>query len=178
MLVTLGLAVPNAEAWESPARYGLGRPADPAQVQAWDIDVAPDGTGLPTGSGTVRNGAAIYAQKCAACHGATGSEGPYETLVGTITLADQIKARKRPARTIANIWPYAPVLFDYVRRTMPFLEPGTLSTGDVYSVVGWLLYRNGLLHADSTVDARVLSEIKMPAASLYVQDPRRPWEVK
>jgi cytochrome c len=168
----------GAGAWDAPSQYGLGHPASAAEVEAWNIDIAPDGTGLPAGSGTVRDGAAIYAEKCAACHGATGSEGPYETLVGTMSLADQIKVRRRPARTIGNMWPYAPVLFDYVRRTMPFPQPGTLSAEEVYSVVGWLLYRNGLLPADATIDARVLSQIKMPAATLYVPDPRRPWVVE
>jgi cytochrome c len=174
----LGFHSLSAAALETQETYGIGRPPTADEVKAWDITVMPDGTGLPPGSGTISRGAAVYREKCASCHGSTASEGPFETLVGTESLADQIKKGKRPNRTIGNMWFSAPVLFDYIRRAMPFNDPGSLTTEDVYGLTGWLLYRNGLIKDDRAVDARILSGVKMPAFQIFVEDPRRPWLVR
>jgi cytochrome c len=97
------LAGTAARAWETPDTYGLGRAPTQAEISAWNIDVLPDGTGLPPGSGTVSQGAALFAEKCAVCHGPTGVKGPYATLVGKESLANEIKEGKKPARTIGNL---------------------------------------------------------------------------
>jgi cytochrome c len=170
--------VAPAVAWETPDTYRIGKAPTATEIETWNIDVLPDGTGLPPGSGMASQGGAIYSEKCAGCHGFTGSEGPFETLVGRESLASEIKDRKKPKRTIGNLWPYAPVLFDYIRRAMPFTDPGSLTNEEVYSLVGWLLYRNGILPANQTVNAKVLSNVKMPAIGIFIEDPRRPWLIR
>lgn len=148
--------------------YGIGRPATDQEIQAWNIDVAPTGEGLPPGRGTVKEGATLFAARCAACHGATGQEGPMDRLVGGVgTLAS-----RQPIKTIGSYWPYATTLYDYVRRAMPFPAPQSLSPDEVYSVVAWLLYRNGIIAEDFVLDAQSLPGISMPNRQGFVPDPR------
>lgn len=148
--------------------YGLGRPATDGEIQQWNIDVAPTGEGLPLGRGTAKQGAAIFASKCASCHGPTGQEGPMDRLVGGAgTLGSQ-----KPVKTIGSYWPYATTLFDYVYRAMPFPAPQSLSSDEVYSVVAWLLYQNGIIAEDSVLDAHSLPSIRMPNHNGFVPDPR------
>lgn len=148
--------------------YGIGRSATDQEVQAWNIDVAPTGEGLPAGQGTTKQGAAIFATRCASCHGPTGQEGPMDRLVGgTGTLASH-----KPIKTIGSYWPYATTLYDYVHRAMPFPAPQSLSPDEVYSVVAWLLYRNGVITEDFVLDAQSLPGISMPNRQGFVLDPR------
>lgn len=146
-----------------PSRFGFGRPATAAQIAAVDIDVRPDGQGLPPGSDTVPEGRAIYAAKCASCHGATGVEGPYNRLVSSDTSR---------AKAIGNYWPYATTLFDYIRRAMPFNAPGSLSNDEVYHLTAYLLHANGLVAADIVMNAANLPKVVMPAKDLFVPDDR------
>ena len=148
--------------------YGLGRPATDLEIQHWNIDVAPTGEGLPPGRGTAKQGAAIFATKCASCHGPTGQEGPMDRLVGGAgTLGSQ-----KPVKTIGSYWPYATTLYDYVYRAMPFPAPQSLSSDEVYSVVAWLLYQNGIIAEDTILDAHSLPGIRMPNHNGFVPDPR------
>ena len=148
--------------------YGLGQPATEQDIQTWNIDVAPTGEGLPPGRGTVKQGAVVYATRCASCHGPTGQEGPMDRLVGGAgTLGSQ-----KPVKTIGSYWPYATTLYDYVRRAMPFSAPQSLSPEEVYAVVAWLLYQNGILAEDSALDAQSLPAIRMPNRKGFVSDPR------
>lgn len=148
--------------------YGLGRPATEQEVRAWNIDVAPTGEGLPAGQGTAKQGAVLFAARCAACHGPTGQEGPMDRLVGGVgTLASP-----HPIKTIGSYWPYATTLYDYVHRAMPFSDPQSLSPDETYSLVAWLLYRNGILAEDAVLDARSLPEISMPNRRGFLPDPR------
>ncbi len=148
--------------------YGLGKTATEREVQAWNIDVAPTGEGLPPGRGTVKEGAALFAANCAVCHGPTGQEGPMDRLVGGVgTLASQ-----KPVKTIGSYWPYATTLYDYIRRAMPFPSPQSLSPNEVYSIVAWLLYRNGIIAEDVVLDAQSLPGISMPNRQGFVPDPR------
>ena len=153
---------------------GFGRPATADEIKAWDIAISPDGTGLPPGSGTARQGAALFGQKCAMCHGATGTEGPAERLVG------REPRRGFPfgqdpslARTIGNYWPYATTLYDYIHRAMPLNAPGSLEPDEVYSAVAWLLWRNEIIPDTLVVDARTLPRVVMPARDRFVPDNRR-----
>ena len=132
-----------------PPRFGFGRPAGEADIAPWDIDVGPDGEGLPEGSGTPAAGAAVYATKCAHCHGLEGEGGANDRLV---TPADG-----SAGRTIGAYWPYATTLFDYVRRAMPYDRPGSLTDQEVYDVTAWLLLQNGLIEAGDRVDRSTLS---------------------
>ena len=153
---------------EEPLQYGFGRAATEVEIKAWNIDVSPTGERLPPGQGTVQQGAAIYANKCAACHGLTGTEGPKDRLVG----GHGSLATERPVKTIGSFWPYATTLYDYIHRAMPLNTPQSLTPEEVYSVVAWLLHRNGVILADAVIDAQTLPAVKMPNRDGFVSDPR------
>lgn len=157
-----------ADRHERTHAYGLGQPATDQEVQAWNMDVAPTGEGLPAGQGTAKQGAVVFAARCAACHGPTGQEGPMDRLVGGAgTLVSQ-----QPIKTIGSYWPYATTLYDYVHRAMPFPAPQSLSPDEVYSVVAWLLNQNGIIAEDTVLDARSLPDISMPNRRGFLPDPR------
>ena len=160
-----------------PARYGIGRMVSPAEIAALDIDIDPDGAGLPAGSGSVDAGAVIYKGKCAICHGPKG-EGIaplYPPLIGRDPKGENFVfgSDYRIARTIGNYWPYATTVFDYVRRSMPLTAPGSLTNDDVYAVTAYLLAENQVIPMDATLDAPSLRRVKMPYADRFVVDNRR-----
>ena len=148
--------------------YGIGRPATPAEIAGWNIDVGRDGRGLPPGSGTVGHGRDVFAQQCAACHGDKGEGGVGDRLVG----GQGTLATSKPVRTVGSYWPYAPTLFDYIRRAMPQNAPESLSNDDVYAVSAYILHLNGLLPADAAIDAKTMAAIKMPNRNMFVGDSR------
>lgn len=159
---------------QTPARYGLGRPATPDEIRARDIDVMPDGRGLPQGRGTVAEGAAVYAAKCASCHGANGVGASAERLVGrndgdSFTFATNPKL----VRTVGSYWPYATTLFDYTQRAMPFQRPGTLTPNETYGLVAYLLFQNGIVKEDAVMDQATLLKVVMPAHGRFVVDDRK-----
>ncbi|MEZ5293508.1 MAG: c-type cytochrome [Vicinamibacterales bacterium] len=176
-LLVSGLA--TAAFAQAPARYGIGRPATPAEIAARDIDVRPDGTGLPAGRGTAADGAAIYAAKCAQCHGKTGKEGPNDVLVGRAP-GDGFPFSKDPKvpHTIGNYWPYATTVFDYVRRAMPPTAPGSLTDDDVYALTAFLLHENQLIAADAVMDKASLPKVEMPARKYFMRDTRKQYAEK
>jgi mono/diheme cytochrome c family protein len=144
--------------------YGFGRPATPQEITGWDIDVSPSGAGLSPGRGDVRQGEAIFALKCAGCHGGHGEGKPMDRLVGGVgTLRD-----KKPEKTVGSFWPYATTLFDYVRRAMPLNAPQSLSPDEVYAVSAYVLYLNGIVPQDETLDAETLAKVKMPNRDGFV----------
>ncbi|MEW6543093.1 MAG: cytochrome c [Nitrospirota bacterium] len=148
--------------------YGFGRPATEAEIKAWNVEVAPNGEGLPPGRGTVKAGATVFAKKCASCHGATGKEGPMPQLVG----GQGTLATDRPVRTVGSYWPYATTLYDYVARAMPYQAPGSLQPDEVYALVAWILFQNGIVTEDTVMDARTLPTVRMPNRHGFVSDPR------
>ena len=148
------LAAAGAVCAQSP---NLGKPISAADVAAWDISVSPDGTGLPPGSGTPAQGAKIYAEKCAACHGESGKGGRNAPLVGGGPLTE-INSPK----TIANFWPYASTIFDSTRRAMPWQAPRTLSNDEVYALTAYLLALNKLIGENDTMNAQTLPKVQMP----------------
>ncbi|MHB1311039.1 MAG: c-type cytochrome [Gemmatimonadaceae bacterium] len=172
-------SVPSVSAGaEEPLRhYDLGRPATPTEVAARDIDVGPDGEGLPAGSGTVAQGAAIFKGKCMMCHGAKGEGVPpaFPRLIGREAKAEGfVFARDwKLDHTIGNYWPYATTVYDYVRRAMPLLQPGSLTNDEVYSLTAFLLASNQVIPMDATLDAASLKQVKMPYADKFVDDDRR-----
>lgn len=145
----------------------FGRPASQAQLRGVDIDVKPDGAGLPSGSGTAATGAPIYAVRCAACHGATGTEGPRDRLVGGFGSLTTSK----PVKTVGSYWQYAPTLYDYINRAMPFTAPGTLTPDEVYSLVAFLLQRNGVIGEFEAMSATSLPLVKMPNRDGFIDAP-------
>jgi cytochrome c len=136
----------------------LGRAATPAEIAGWDISVGPDGAGLPPGGGTAAKGAAVYEQKCQACHGAKGAGQPNDRLVG----GHGTLASKTPVRTIGSYWPYATTVFDYVRRSMPYVQPQSLTNDEVYAVTAYLLNLNGIIGDNDEMNAQTLPKVKMP----------------
>ena len=135
----------------------LGKPIDPAEITAWDISILPDGTGLPLGSGTPAQGAPIYAQKCAMCHGVEGKGGVNAAVVGGGPIKDM-----ESAKTIANFWPYATTLFDFTRRAMPWQQPRSLTNDEVYALTAYILALNKLIGENDEMNAKTLPKVKMP----------------
>jgi mono/diheme cytochrome c family protein len=154
-----------------PILFGFGRAATQAEIDKWDIDVRPDGKGLPAGEGDATKGKAIYALKCIACHGATGEEVPGIKLPGPVLVGDT--AAKSKPKTIGNYWPYATTLFDYTRRTMPYNLPGSLTDNEVYSLTAYLLSANKIITLQTVLNAQTLPKIVMPARKLYITDDRK-----
>ena len=152
--------------------FGIGHAATPQQIAAWDIDVGPDGVGLPEGQATVEEGLALYAARCAACHGADGTGGPNDVLAGRIP-GDEFPFATEPVRsTVGNYWPYATTLFDYIRRAMPFEAPGSLTDHEVYATVAAILYLNELVPEDAIVNAETIANLVMPSRDRFVPDDR------
>lgn len=154
-------------AQQSPRRFGFGRPADADRIAAWDIDVRPDGKGLPAGSGTVDAGAAVYQRRCASCHGATGTDGPARRLVGTEPWGEwPVNA------SVGNYWPYATTLYDYLVRAMPQDAPGSLTANESFAVIAWILNQNKLVPDDAVMNATTLPAVRMPGKDHFVPDER------
>src|SRR5687768_181177 len=153
---------------------GIGRVATAEEIKAIDIDVMPDGRGLPPGSGTVAEGAKIYAEKCASCHGKNGEGASFERLVATDSGKNfDFATNAKLPRSTGNYWPYAATLYDYTYRAMPFMQPGTLSANETYSLVAFILALNKIVPDDAMMDAATLPKVKMPARDRFVIDNRR-----
>lgn len=160
---------------KDPRQFALGRPATAAEIAAVDIDASPSGAGLPAGSGGAEEGAKVFAATCAACHGENGEGKPpaYPQLIGGPKGSFNFASDPKIPRTIGNYWPYATTLFDYIRRAMPLTAPGSLTPEQTYAVTAYLLSREGVIPANTTLDARSLVAVQMPALSHFVKDDRR-----
>ncbi|MBJ7379751.1 MAG: cytochrome c [Polynucleobacter sp.] len=148
----------------------FGKPISEQNLVLWNIDVrTPDGLNMPPGSGTIAQGKAIYEAKCQSCHGADAKGGPvFGTMVGGIGSMD-----KNPrVLTPGSMYPYAPILFDYVRRAMPMNEPQSLTNDETYAVTGYLYNLNGLMDANTVVNSKTLTELKMPNRGNFYRDDR------
>jgi cytochrome c len=155
---------------DSEQSFGIGQPATPEEIAGWDIDIAPDGAGLPPGSGSVAQGVALFAKLGAKCHGAKG-EGPdaAPALVGGIGSL----STDTPVKTIGSYWPYATTLYDYIHRAMPADAPQSLLPDEVYALCAYLLYLNGIVPQDAVLDAQSLPQVVMPNhAGFTSPDPR------
>ena len=149
-------------------KFGVGRPATPEEIAALGAAIAPDGTGLPEGSGTAAAGRDVFAAQCSRCHGPNGEGG-----VGAVLVGGQGTLRTpKPLKTVGSFWPYATSVWDYVNRAMPFDKPGLLKPAEVYSVVAFLLRLNGIVGEDEVMDAKSLPKVKMPNRDGFVPDPR------
>ncbi len=155
-----------------PSSFHLGRVASLREIDSLDIDVRPDGKGLPEGVGTVSLGRSIYALKCARCHGATGVEGPYNKLVTYPSKESDKKKGDREEKTIGSYWPYASTIYDYLQRTMPYDQPGSLTPEEIYSLTAWLLHANSIIDSTLVLDSKSLPKVVMPAQKFFVPDDR------
>ncbi|MBR0823459.1 c-type cytochrome [Bradyrhizobium liaoningense] len=160
-ILTAGLLAAPALAFD------FGRPATPQDIKLWDIDVGPDGKGLPDGSGTAAQGKQIFADNCAACHGDNGQGGIKDRLAG----GQGTLASNMPVKTVGSFWPYATTLFDYIHRAMPYPTPGSLSTDETYAVTAYILSLNGIVPANGKVDKDSLPKIRMPNRDGFIPEP-------
>ena len=186
IVVTILLAV-SASAFalaQSPARasarqaadkpLGIGRTANAEEIAKLDIDVRPDGTGLPEGKGTFAEGAKVYAAKCQSCHGANGAGGSAERLVNRESGTNwDFATNPKLVKTVGNYWPYATTLYDYTYRAMPFMQPGTLSPDETYSLVAYILALNKIVAEDAVMDRASLPKVVMPSRDRFVMDNRK-----
>jgi cytochrome c5 len=150
--------------------YGYGKSATQEEIAGWDIDVRPDGTGLPVGSGSVSYGEELYEAKCALCHGSFGEgEGRWPKLAGGFdTLTDA-----KPEKTVGSYWPYASTLWDYIHRAMPFTAPQSLSVDETYALTAYVLYLNDIIDDEEFVLSQDnFTEIEMPNKDGFFVDPR------
>jgi len=150
-------------------RYDIGQAATKEQIAGWDIDVRPDGMGLPEGEGSVEDGELLYEDKCASCHGTFGEgEGRWPKLAGGVgTLSQQ-----RPDKTVGSYWPYASTLWDYIRRAMPFPTPQSLAVDEVYAITAYVLNLNDLVDDDFVLSRDNFSTIEMPNKEGFFVDDR------
>lgn len=150
------------------AELNLGRVATPTEIAGWDINVFPDGTGLPSGRATVAQGKVSYQDNCASCHGdkLEGGFGP------ALTGGRGSLTTEKPMKTVGSYWPYPSTLFDYIRRAMPFQAPQSLSNDEVYALTGYILHVNGLMDPDATIDAKSLIALRMPNRDAFYVDDR------
>jgi len=158
LALTLSACTVIAQSPQTSQTPRLGQPVSEADIAAWDIAVAPDGSGLPPGSGTPAQGAKIYAQKCMMCHGEKGTGKPFAVLVGGAPLTNGIDTTK----TIANFWGYSTILFDFTRRAMPFQAPRTLTNDEVYALTAYILALNKLIGENDEMNAETLPRVRMP----------------
>lgn len=149
-----------------PDTFGFGQSVSTEYIRKFDIDVRPDGRGLPAGAGMVKEGRSIYLEKCTVCHGKTGREGgPGGKLVSSPPDSNKTK-------TIGNYWPYATTVYDYINRAMPYNAPGSLTSKEVYDLTAYLLYENGIIDSAFVITEKTLPLIEMPAKKLFVPDNR------
>ncbi len=153
---------------------GIGRAASNDEIAKIDIDVRPDGKGLPEGKGTVTEGAKIYAAKCQSCHGANGMGGSADRLVDREAGKNwDFATNPKLVKAVGNYWPYATTLYDYTYRAMPFMQPGTLTADETYSLVAYILALNKIVPDDAVMDRKSLPAVKMPAKDRFVIDNRK-----
>jgi cytochrome c len=171
-LVVMGCATQQYEGARSmpPAGVKFGSPISETDIAPWNIDIrTPDGKGLPAGRGTVAEGKSVYDAKCLVCHGAEAKGGPvFGSMVGGI---GSFKTTSR-VLTPGSMYPYAPILFDYIRRSMPMDRPQSLTVNEIYAVSAYLLNLNGLIPANAVMDANSLPKVQMPNRDGFIVDDR------
>jgi S-disulfanyl-L-cysteine oxidoreductase SoxD len=171
-LAVLSLAAPLL-AQTAPKKHGIGREALPEEIKAWDIDVRPDGLGLPAGKGSVKEGEALYLERCASCHGEFGEgAGRWPVLVGG---KGSLKAES-PEKTIGSFWPFASTVFDYVNRAMPFGNAQSLTPNEVYAITAYLLNMNDVVKDDFVLSKENFATVKLPNVGEFYDDDREKTE--
>jgi cytochrome c len=151
-------------------RLGIGREATPQEIAGWDIDIRPDGQGLPPGKGTVKNGEQLYMTHCAACHGEFGeSAGRWPIISG----GNGTLASHDPVKSIGSYWPYASTVMDYIRRSMPFGNAQSLTNDELYAITAYVLYLNDIVKSeDFELNQKNFGTIKLPNQPNFYDDDR------
>ena len=169
-LLLLGACMTAPKPPSSAGGAAFGKPVSEQELANWNIDIrTQDGAGLPPGKGDAVIGKAVYAEKCLACHGVDAKGGPvYGTMVGGI---GSFTTNTR-ILTPGSMYPYAPILFDYIRRAMPMNNPQSLSNDEVYSLSAYLLNLNGLVGATDEMNSKTLAMVQMPNRNGFIIDDR------
>jgi len=167
-LIVLGFAL-LASTPAAAQKLGIGREATPAEIKGWDIDVRPDGQGLPEGKGTVTQGEELFQEKCSACHGEFG-EGVdrWPVLAG----GQDSLVSDRPLKTIGSYWPYLSTAYDYIFRAMPFGDAQSLSPDEVYALLAYILNMNDLVDEDFELSKSNFLSVRLPNEKNFIDDPR------
>lgn len=159
----------NADETRNAGHFAYGQAATAEQIAGWNIDIRPDGLGLPPGGATAEDGEMLYEDKCAICHGSFGEGvGRYPILAG----GEDTLTEPRPEKTVGSFWPYASTLWDYIHRAMPFAEPQSLSDTEVYAITAYVLYLNDLVEYDFELTQENLADIEMPNRDGFFLDDR------
>ncbi len=162
------LLLADAALAQTPDYKNIGRSPTKQEVEAWAISIGPDGKGLPPGQGSAKDGAPIFAAKCAVCHGPNGEGGKIgPRVVGGIADTETL-ASLRPVRSVGGYWPYATTVWDFIRRAMPRDQSGTLTPTEVYSVTAFILWKSGIIQEGDVLDAKTLPQVKMPNRNGFV----------
>jgi mono/diheme cytochrome c family protein len=162
------LLVANVALAQAPSYSNVGRTPTKQEIEVWDISVGPDGKGLPAGQGTAKDGAPIYAAKCAVCHGPEGQGGKIgPRVVGGIADTETLTTL-HPVRTVGGYWPYATSVWDFIRRAMPRGDSGTLTPTEVYALTAFILAKSNIIKEDDVLDAKTLPKVQMPNRNGFV----------
>jgi cytochrome c len=168
LAVGIILMAANVALAQAPAYSKIGRAPTKEEISAWDISIGPDGKGLPEGHGTSKEGAAIFAEKCAVCHGSEGQGGKIgPRVVGGIADTETLTTLK-PVRTVGGYWPYATSVWDFIRRAMPRGQSGTLTPNEVYAVTAFILYKSNIIQEGDVLDQKTLPKVQMPNRNGFV----------
>ena|SRR5579863_2056099 len=162
------LLVANVALAQAPDFANVGRAPTKAEIQAWDISIGPDGKGLPEGQGAAKDGAAIFAEKCAVCHGPNGEGakiGP--RVVGGIADTETLTTLK-PVRSVGGYWPYATSVWDFIRRAMPRDQSGSLTPNEVYALTAFILFKSNIIPESEVLDQKTLPKVQMPNRNGFV----------
>jgi S-disulfanyl-L-cysteine oxidoreductase SoxD len=163
VLLTCGTALA-----QSPT-YKVGRAPTAEELRTWDNLVGPDGKELPAGKGTGQEGAAIFAARCAMCHGQDGvGNWPYARLTGGVGTLNT----PNPIKTPASNMPYATTIFDFIQRAMPaWPMPRNLTPDNVYALTAFILAKSGIIKDTDVMDKNSLVEVQMPNRHGFYPDP-------
>ena len=162
------LMAASAALAQAPSYSNVGKTPTKEEIAAWDISVGPDGKGLPVGQGTAKEGGAIFAEKCAVCHGPEGMGakiGP--RIIGGIADTETLTTLK-PVRSVGGYWPYATSVWDYIRRAMPRNQSGTLTPNEVYSLTAFILSKSKIIPEDQVLNEKTLPKVQMPNRNGFV----------
>jgi mono/diheme cytochrome c family protein len=165
MLLLSGAGIAAAQ---TPDYSHVGRTATKDELQAWAISIGPDGKGLPAGSGSAKEGAPIFAKKCAVCHGPSAQGGAIGTRLAGDKAAQDSLTTMHPVKTVGSYWPYATTIWDYINRAMPRNQAGTLTPNEVYSLTAFVLFRSGIIQESDVMDARSLPKVQMPNRNGFI----------
>ncbi|MGE4561366.1 MAG: cytochrome c [Rhodospirillales bacterium] len=170
--LSLGIATSVEAGSNYGHKYDFGTPASAADIAKVDIDVMPDGRGAPPGQGSYAEGKKVYADKCAACHGADMAKPVKGTGAAPLRGGRDTLTSGKPKKTVESYWPYATTLFDYTKRAMPFFEPGSMTDNEVYAVVAYILAEGNVISKDTVMNAKTLPKVKMPNRDGFIAFPQ------